>query len=166
MNSAIADLLDRAARAGVAVEVHGGKVRLRATTKPPDDLVAAIRDRKAEILETLGPPLRDNGRVLTREPWERREPPPPWQWVVGEDGFPKRLSDCRAKWGRPRTTETTRSPAGDRPTEPGVEVPNPGGVDSDVLAREVAEERRFEAEGKALDSLKAKDDWPNEGASR
>ena len=51
--SAAAQLLDQVRAAGGTVEINDGKVRLRAPSPLPDELVDALRSRKAEIIGLL-----------------------------------------------------------------------------------------------------------------
>jgi hypothetical protein len=48
-----AELLDRAAAAGVEIFLAGDRVKLRAQTAPPADLLAEMRSHKAELVELL-----------------------------------------------------------------------------------------------------------------
>ncbi|MGA2638851.1 hypothetical protein [Methylocella sp.] len=46
-------ILEEAEKAGVTMRLDGDKVRLKASVKPPDDLLAKIRANKASIVDLL-----------------------------------------------------------------------------------------------------------------
>jgi hypothetical protein len=50
-----ADLLIRAQAAGIELVPRGGKLKVRAAQRPPDELLAALRAHKAELLQLLMP---------------------------------------------------------------------------------------------------------------
>ena len=47
------EVLDRAREAGVRIEPHGDRLRLRAPEKPPDELLDLLREHKPAIIEYL-----------------------------------------------------------------------------------------------------------------
>ena len=48
-----AEILDRATSAGIEIFLIGDRVRVRAPQRPPDDLLAELRQHKADLLALL-----------------------------------------------------------------------------------------------------------------
>ncbi len=95
-------LVDAVVTAGGTIQLEGPNLRLRAPAPLPDDLRAALREHKAEVVAFLSPPTPANDvAVDSQAPWE----PGPWSDGIPDDwargigllmvaaplaGFPKR----------------------------------------------------------------------------
>lgn len=75
------EILTRAQQHGVEMVPRGGKLKMRAPRKPPDELLAAIRRHKPELLRLLEqPPQTPRMRAIAEY---RREGDHCWRAVLG-----------------------------------------------------------------------------------
>lgn len=90
------DLLAELAQCGIAAERHGGELRLKAPATPPADLMARIRQRKADLLAAL-PDSGARAVVRWRDPcW----PAGTWTHALGAPGLTREqvADDVVRRW--------------------------------------------------------------------
>ena len=74
----VADLLDRATAAGVTLEPRGGRLKLHAPVKPPEDLIEDLRTHKVDLLEYLAPASPGRSSSPPRLVWRDLRYPLPY----------------------------------------------------------------------------------------
>jgi len=126
MNAA-ADLIAEARRHRVVVARYGNTIKLRAPTSPPTDLVARLRERKAELLAIL-PDLTSITGETARVVVNFRFPDYParaWASCIGAAGDTREsvVAELRAKWPNVEIDGEIDAPTA-RPIDPAT-LPNP-----------------------------------------
>ena len=92
-----AGVLKEAADCGVCVNLNGGRLQLKAETKPPDELVAKLKQHKAEIVALLRQEVDEAASAATSRPswWPEPHPSIVREPPFGSDCVPARY---RAAW--------------------------------------------------------------------
>ena len=98
------DVLIWATREGVHITPDGDQVRMRAPRKPPDELLAAIKQVKPDLLRILTKPTKNNVLTFpaprrTRAAWTVRAGGKVFSLVLlGGCTASEALAEIRARW--------------------------------------------------------------------
>src|ERR1700730_3123574 len=92
-----ASVLKEAATCGVKLRLRSGKLQLKAEAKPPDELLAKLKEHKAEIVALLRREADETASAATSRPsrWPKPHPHMAREPPFGSDGVPPRY---RAAW--------------------------------------------------------------------
>ena len=92
-----ASVLKEAAACGVKLLLSGGKLKLKAEAKPPDELLAKLKEHKAGIVALLRQEADEAASAATSRPswWPEPHPRIARETPFGSDGVPPRY---RAAW--------------------------------------------------------------------